>query len=89
MHPLGDGYTAVGDLNNEYNDEFVVGDVPVEGFCMATKWQRNIVQEIIDKLQNVHVAEHERVWDGWSFNDLTYRTVDKMYMQTTAFFNFK
>jgi hypothetical protein len=36
-----------------------------------------------------NIPEECREWDGWSFNDLTYSTTEKMYMQTMAFYNFK
>ena len=61
----------------------------MEGFSCATKWQRWVVSDIVRELLDTSIPHECRQWDGWSFNDLTYSTTDKMYMQTMAFYNFK
>ena len=89
LHPNGTDLEAVADFNELHLDEYILGDVAVEGFSCATAFQRAIVKDIIKELQDLTLDEGERDWDGWSFNDLTYSTTNKMYMQTMAFYNFK
>ena len=89
LHPHGTDLEALADFKDVYHDEYILGDVAVEGFSCATAFQRAVVKDIIRELQDKTLGEGERAWDGWSFNDLTYSTTNKMYMQTMAFYNFK
>ena len=89
LHPGGDSLEAVADFNKEYCEDFVLGDVAVEGFSLSTKWQRQVVSDIIAELEETTMVDSDRQWDGWSFNDLTYCITEKMYMQTTAFYNYR
>jgi hypothetical protein len=51
--------------------------------------KRWVFSDIIRELLDDSIADEDRQWDGWSYNDLTYSTTDNLYMQTMAFYNFK
>ncbi len=53
LHPGGDSLEAVADFNTEYCEEFILGDVAVEGFSCSTKWQRQIVADILAELEEI------------------------------------
>ena len=88
LHPGGTGLEACADFNEMVQDEYILGDVAVEGFSCATKWQRSVVEDIVRELHDDSIPDEKRSWDGWSYNDLTYSMCDKMFMQTMAFYNF-